>query len=131
VISFRFHVVSITAVFLAIAIGVVVGSTYVDRAIVGNLERRIETVRGNLDDRLDETERLGGQLDDMNEYADASAAFAVSGRLEDDTALVLAVRGVDDEPVQRALDLAAQAGATAPGVLWVEPRWALEDEGAN
>ena len=27
-ISFRFHVVSITAVFLAIAIGVVVGSTY-------------------------------------------------------------------------------------------------------
>ena len=43
-ISFRFHVVSITAVFLAIAIGVVVGSTYVDRAIVDNLQHRIETV---------------------------------------------------------------------------------------
>ena len=39
-ISFRFHVVSITAVFLAIAIGVVVGSTYVDRAIVDTLRNR-------------------------------------------------------------------------------------------
>ena len=33
-ISFRFHVVSITAIFLAIAIGVVVGSTYVDELTV-------------------------------------------------------------------------------------------------
>ena len=50
-ISFRFHVVSITAVFLAIAIGVVVGSTYVDRAIVESLQNRIDSVSSNLDQR--------------------------------------------------------------------------------
>ena len=50
-ISFRFHVVSITAVFLAIAIGVVVGTTYVDGAVVDGLRNRIDTVEKNLDDR--------------------------------------------------------------------------------
>ena len=50
-ISFRFHVVSLTAVFLAIAIGVIVGTTYVDRAVVENLEHRIDTVSENLDER--------------------------------------------------------------------------------
>jgi hypothetical protein len=129
-ISFRFHVVSITAVFLAIALGVVVGSTYVDRAIVGNLERRIDVVRANLDERLDDIERLDGELDRMNDYADASAPFAVSGRLAGEAVLVLALRGVDDEPVRRAIDLATLAGGAAPGILWVEPRWSLEDDGA-
>jgi hypothetical protein len=131
VISFRFHVVSITAVFLAIAIGVVVGSTFVDRAIVDGLRDRIETVEDNLDDRLVQIDRLNDEVDRLNDVADTSAPFAVSGRLADRHVLVLAVRGVDDEPARRFVDLAVQAGATAPGILWVEPRWALEgdDEG--
>ena len=48
-ISFRFHVVSITAIFLAIAVGVVVGSTYVDQLTVDQLRNRIETVEDRAD----------------------------------------------------------------------------------
>jgi len=61
-ISFRFHVVSITAVFLAIAIGVVVGTTYVDGAVVDGLRNRIDSVEGNLDDRRAENDRLESEL---------------------------------------------------------------------
>lgn len=129
-ISFRFHVVSITAVFLAIAIGVVVGSTFVDRAIVDNLQDRIDTVSGNLDERRAEIADLEGELDRLADHADATAPFAVAGRLPEETVLVLGMRGVDEEPLRELAALAAQAGATTPGIVWIEPRWALDDDAA-
>lgn len=129
-ISFRFHVVSITAVFLAIAIGVVVGSTFVDRAIVDSLQDRIDGVSASLDERRAEIAGLEDELDRMEDYTEATAAFAVSGRLADQTLLPLALRGVDDTPVRRLVALAGQAGAATPGILWVEPRWQLDDDAA-
>lgn len=129
-ISFRFHVVSITAVFLAIAIGVVVGSTFVDRAIVDNLQDRIDTVSGNLDERRAEIADLEGELNRLADHADATAPFAVAGRLPEETVLVMGMRGIDEEPLRELAALAAQAGATTPGILWIEPRWALDDAAA-
>lgn len=130
-ISFRFHVVSITAVFLAIAIGVVVGSTFVDRAIVDNLEERIDTVSGNLDERRAEIARLEGELGRLEDYVGGVEGFAVSGQLAEQPLLVVAVRGVDETPVRELTRLARLAGAVAPGVLWVEPRWALDEDEAT
>ncbi len=127
-ISFRFHVVSITAVFLALAVGVVVGSTYVDRAIVDGLQDRIDTVSANLDDRREQAEALDVELGEARAYAAASAPFAVAGRLDDTPVVVLALRGLDGDVVARAVELARQAGARVPGVVWVEPRWILDGD---
>ncbi|MDP1820878.1 MAG: copper transporter [Acidimicrobiales bacterium] len=127
-ISFRFHLVSITAVFLAIAIGVVVGSTYVDRAVVENLERRIDTVSGNLDERKQQNDDLERDLDDVRSYITASADFAVTDRLLDVPVLILAMRGVDGEAAQEIGLLARRAGGIVPGVVWVERKWSLESD---
>lgn len=124
-ISFRFHVVSITAVFLAIAIGVVVGSTYVDRAIVDNLEHRIDTVSENLDARKQANDALEHNLNDLRSYVAASADFAVTDRLTDVPVFLLAVRGVDEEVAAQMGLLARRSGATVPGIVWLEPKWAL------
>ena len=45
VINFRFHLVSLVAVFLALALGVVIGSTVIDRAIVDRLSSQIDSVK--------------------------------------------------------------------------------------
>jgi len=127
-ISFRFHVVSITAVFLAIAIGIVVGSTYVDGAVVDGLRNRIKSVSDNLDERKTENDRLEGELGTARTYIDSSADFAVSGRLVDVPVLLVAVRGVDEGAVERVALLSRRAGGTVPGVVWLEPKWALEGE---
>ncbi|CAN5557985.1 hypothetical protein BH20ACT2_BH20ACT2_25620 [soil metagenome] len=126
-ISFRFHIMSLVAVFLAVALGVVVGSTYVDRAVVTSLENRIDTVSGNLDERLADNDRLSGQLDRLETYAAASAPFAVSGRLVDVPVLVLAERGVDEDQVEELVVLLDNSGAFAPGILWFEAKWALAE----
>ena len=127
-VSFRFHVVSITAVFLAIAIGVVVGTTYVDRAVVENLERRIDTVSANLDERRAQIAALDEQLEELEAYAGASAEFAVTDRLLDVPVLLLALRGVDEGAAEQQATLLRRAGARTPGVVWIEPSWALEEE---
>jgi hypothetical protein len=127
-ISFRFHIVSITAVFLAIAIGVLVGTTYVDRAVVENLENRIDTVSGNLDERRAQIAALEGELDELRRYAAASAEFAVTDRLLDVPVLFLAVRGVGEGPAEELATLLRRAGARTPGVVWLEPGWSLDDE---
>lgn len=127
-ISFRFHLVSITAVFLAIAIGVVMGSTFVDRAIVDGLEDRIDAVSSNLDERRAEIAELQEELQRLEDYVAGSEPFVVDGRLDRAPVAVVALRGVDEGSVRSLVELARQAGATAPGVLWVEPRWALDGD---
>lgn len=127
-ISFRFHVVSITAVFLAIAIGIVIGSTYVDRAIVENLRERVESVSDNLDERRAEIAQLEEDLGEANDYIDASADFAVTERLAGQPVLLVAPRGAGAEAVEQMAALARRAGARVPGVLWLEPAWALAEE---
>ena len=127
-ISFRFHVVSITAVFLAIAIGVVIGSTYVDDAVSGPLRNRINSVEGRVDQARAENADLEQELDATREYAELSAEYAVTNRLVDVPVMIAAVRGIDEEAVARTVVLARRAGATTPGIVWLEPRWALTND---
>ena len=127
-ISFRFHVVSITAVFLAIAIGVVVGTTYVDGAVVDGLRNRIDSVEGNLDDRRAENDRLESELGLASSYIEASAPFAVTDRLIDVPVLLVAARGVDEAVVERTAGLTRLAGGITPGVVWLESPWELESD---
>jgi hypothetical protein len=127
-ISFRFHVVSITAVFLAIAIGVVVGSTYVDSSVVPGLRNRIETVEDRAATARDENSRLEGELGDARDFIALSAEYAVTDRLPDVPIAVFATRGVDEGAAERTVVLARTAGAVVPGIVWLEPRWALEGD---
>jgi hypothetical protein len=127
-ISFRFHVVSITAVFLAIAIGVVVGSTYVDELTVDQLQDRIETVEDRADATRDENGRLEDELASAREYIDLSSEYAVTDRLTEVPVLLTAVRGVEEAAVERTLVLARRAGGVVPGIVWLEARWALASD---
>ena len=127
-ISFRFHVVSITAIFLAIAIGVVVGSTYVDGAVVDGLRNRINTVEDNLDDRRAENDRLEGELGSVHTYVEGSDEFAVTDRLTDVPVLLIATRGIDEGSVEQIALLSRRAGGTMPGVVWLEPRFGLQGD---
>jgi hypothetical protein len=127
-ITFRFHIVSITAVFLAIAIGVVVGTTYLDGAVVDGLRNRIDSVEQNLDDRKAENDRLDAELGAASSYIDASAPYAVTDRLTDVPVLVVATSGVDEDAVESMVALTRIAGGRTPGVVWLETPWELESD---
>ncbi len=125
-IHFRFHVVSIIAVFLALAIGTVMGSAFVGKAVISNLQIRIDTVSNKADEKNAENEKLQGQIDNVDRYVDQSSSYAVARTLTGVRINLVAERGVDGGTVDAQAALVRAAGGTVPGVVWLEPSWKLD-----
>jgi Copper transport outer membrane protein, MctB len=129
-INFRFHIVSLIAVFLALALGIVMGATVVNRAIVDRLNDRIDTVEDNANRRKAESDELRGQVGQLEGYIDSTKDFAVTGRLNGIMLATIATRGVDEDAVRETVELAQRAGARAPGIIWLEEKLTLSDDEA-
>jgi Copper transport outer membrane protein, MctB len=127
-INFRFHVVSLIAIFLALALGVVVGAGVIDRGVVDTLNSRLDRVESKSDRTQAKNRALSGRNDQMQSVIGGMQPFAVSGRLPGNDVGVVAVRGVDGDRVSALVTATQQADATATGTLWLEGKWALGDE---
>lgn len=68
-ISFRYHLVSIIAVFLALALGILVGTTGLNGAILSDLKKQVRTLRG-------ETSTLRESNDALTTVANNDEKFA-------------------------------------------------------
>lgn len=130
-INFRFHIASLIAVFLALALGVVMGSTVIDRAIVEGLRDQIDRVETKANDERARNDLLQEQLDQFNVYTAESATYAVRNALTDQQVGIVAERGVDEDAVKAQAQLLRDAGATIPGILWLESGWNLTDNGKS
>jgi len=128
VINFRFHIASLVAVFLALALGIVIGSTVIDRAIVDNLNDRLDTIQSEARATRRDNRILLDKTADQQDYLDQLKAFAVANQLDGVPVVPIGVRGVDESPVEDTVELARESGAVVPGVLWLEPKLALEDD---
>jgi len=130
VINLRFHIVSITAVFLALAIGIFMGSTLLDRSTVDLLETRQKSLDAKITERVKENNALRQALD----KADASGKAAhdtlqrpfTAGTVTD-SVVVVAGRGLDEDSVQRSIDDVVAAGGTYGGTIWVDSTTLLTD----
>jgi Copper transport outer membrane protein, MctB len=130
-INFRFHIVSLIAVFLALALGIVMGATVVNRAIVDRLNDRIDTVEENANRRKTESDQLRSEVGQLQGYVDSSKDYAVTGRLNGANVVTIAARGVNDEAVKQTVELAQRAGAQNLGILWLEEKFTLADDEAH
>lgn len=131
-INLRYHIVSLTAVFLAIGIGLTLGSTFLDRATVDNFDAQLDSLQTRLEDREDRI----GSLDDQVELQtkrdsalDEEATTLLQGRLESVPVVVISARGVEEADVQVAVQSLVDAGADVQGLWWFTERWRLDDDG--
>lgn len=124
-INFRFHLVSLIAVFLALALGVVVGSTVIDRAIVDGLEAQIDRVERNAEEQRRENNELRQRVERLEVFEEQVAPFVLEDRLPEIPVVLLATRGIDEDAVRGLVAAMRRAGAAAPAVIWLEPSWAL------
>ena len=124
-INFRFHLVSLIAVFLALALGVLMGATVIDQAIVDGLNARIDDVEDEADAQRTRNSELQSEVERLQQFV--GDEYAVAGRLDGVMVAVIAPRGVEGDQARSAVELLQTAGATAPGVLWLEERLQLGD----
>jgi hypothetical protein len=126
-INFRYHLVSILAVFLAIAIGTVMGASFVGRGLIENLQGRIDRVEQTSDDVRADNARLESELAASDQYTEETAGYVVGRALTNVVAPVIATRGTDGDTVDAQVALLREAGARVPGIVWLEESWSLPD----
>jgi hypothetical protein len=131
-VNFRFHIVSLTAVLLALGIGLVLGTTFLDDATVNQLESQLDGLEANLDEaraRNDQQQERLGQFEDEAAQLDEHLCERLcSGELEDDPVLLIATEGVDGAWADSVLRTLGQADADTLGVWWLSDRLVLDDD---
>ncbi len=126
-INFRFHLVSLIAVFLAMGLGILVGSTVVDQVIVDRLDREISNVSHESSQIKSDNNDLKDQVSKLNDFLRRSSAYAVQQRLTASSVAIIAEKGVASSAVNAALSSVRAAGANVPGVLWLDDKWRLDN----
>ena len=119
-IEFRYHVVSIAAVFLALATGIALGT--------GPLSGGVDTRAANAAEQDRQDRALRTQLDQaarrasfFDAYAQATSGQLLQGRLEGRSVALVLLPGADGDIASSVADTIAAAGGTVTGTLEVQP----------
>jgi hypothetical protein len=121
-VSFRFHLMSLTAVFLALAVGIAIGATVVDQATVDALRDQLT----NVEKRVQEADKLTADLNQWKKFGDEAADELVEGRLIQLPVLLVGVQGIDRAPIDRFRQSLEKAGAVLEGTVWFTSKLQLE-----
>ena len=131
-INFRFHLVSLTAVFLALGVGLLLGTTFLDDVLEDQLRNDLEELEHDLDRAGERNSELRRQLDTFQEEAggldEQLGARLFDGQLLGQPVLVVAPRGIDDGLVERVTTALDQADADVMGTWWLTDRLLLDDD---
>ncbi len=125
-VNFRFHLVSLTAVFLALAVGIGLGATVVDQATVDVLQRRLDGVSERVDRTDGENQRLRDDVGRWSKFGEEAGNESVEGRLTDIPVVVVGVRGTDPGPVEALQASLVAAGARYQATLWFTSKLRLD-----
>ncbi len=128
-INLRYHIVSLVAVFLALGMGIVMGSTVIDRVTVDALNARLEAVRNSTNGIRDDNGRLRDQVKQGEDFAETTRDQLLRGHLRGVRVMVVAVAGVDREPIEELRDTLVTAQATVEGTIWFTSKMRLAGDG--
>jgi hypothetical protein len=128
VINIRYHIISLVAVFLALGVGVALGSAFIDTAVVGQLEQNVDTLSAQKNDLQDENARMQAQLDAVERLGDEAGPQLLSGHLDGVPVFTVGVRGIEEDPVALTSGALVDAGAAFGGTLWLTERLTLDDD---
>jgi hypothetical protein len=125
VISFRFHLVSLVAVFLALGVGVLTGTTVINRGVVARLESQTESISGQLDSLREELGQLQSEAEVWGALGEEATEPILAGRLAQQEVILVTQDGTSEESLSGVRGALEASGATVAALLSVGPRMAL------
>jgi hypothetical protein len=118
VIDFRYHLVSLIAVFLAVALGIVIGTTQLNGGVLDNLQTQVSGLQEDKRVLESQTQQLQGQLDDVGGFEEAVGPTLVQGALSGRSVVLVIGNGdVPADVVEGTTALLGTAGATVTGSI--------------
>ena len=121
-IDFRYHLVSLIAVFLAVALGIVIGTTALNAPILEDLEGEVAALAEDKRELETRTQELQAQLDTSDAFEQAVAPSLVAGSLAGRSVVLVATgEDVPEETVEEVTTLVGEAGGTVTGTIRLQP----------
>jgi Copper transport outer membrane protein, MctB len=118
VIDFRYHLVSLIAVFLAVALGIIIGTTALNEPILADIEGQVADLEQDKRSLEDLSQQLQGRLDTAQAFDDAIAPALVDGTLANSSVLlVVANEEIAPETVESVAALVGEADGTVAGQI--------------
>ena len=127
-INLRYHIVSLVAMFLALGLGIVMGSTVIDRVTVDALNDNLEDVRRSVGAIREENRKLADQIKHGQDFAATTRDQLLRGRLRNTPVMIVAVAGIDRGPVDEVRRALVSAQATLEGTIWFTSKMRLSGE---
>ncbi|HEX4063902.1 MAG TPA: copper transporter [Streptosporangiaceae bacterium] len=121
-INFRYHVVSIVAVFLALAIGLVLGATELQGASINLLTKTSNSLHNDLDAARAQNGALSAQVAAQESFVQDDEARLLGGLLTGQRVVVVAAPGAPGAVVNGVTTAVQQAGASVTGQVNLQPK---------
>jgi hypothetical protein len=96
VISFRYHLVSIIGVFLALALGIVVGTTALNGPITTDLRKQVNNLKNDRVALANQVKALQSQVGDAGAFAEQFGTQIVQGTLTKKNVLMIGMPGASN-----------------------------------
>jgi hypothetical protein len=114
--SARYHATSLIAVFLALAIGILIGAEFGGDALTSTRRNLEASLVNNLQDARSKSDELSGELGRSNEFADRVYPVLTRERLQGKRIAIVALGGLPSEDTNAVEDALGPTGAKLVGV---------------
>ena len=127
-IDFRYLVVTIISIFLALTVGIMLGAGFVGDPLARDLENRIKTVQSEVNEQREQIDQLRAQNSSLTQWAQAVKPWAIGGRLDGRDVVLFAVEGADGGVIEGTVTALEEAGASVVTQINLAPKFALESQ---
>jgi Copper transport outer membrane protein, MctB len=127
--SARYHATSLIAVFLALAVGILIGAEFGGDALTQTRKNLENSLVGNLQDARSHVEDLEGELGNANEFDEKVYPVLTRDRLQGKRIALIAFGGLPGEITSGVENALGPTGATLVGVGVVREPVELESLG--
>lgn len=122
-IDFRYHLVSLVSVFMALAIGIVLGAGPLKEAIGDQLSNQVEQLRADTSDLQQAVDNREAQLADRDAFIEAVTGSLTAGQIGGSSVVLVLLPGADGALADSLAQTLTAAGASVTGRVTLLERW--------
>ncbi len=126
-IDFRYHLVSIVSIFLALAVGIVLGAGPLQQQIGSTLTSEVTQLRKDKADLRSQVDAAHAAVTSRDAFIDSALPLVVSGSLTGRTVAVIVLPGVDASLADRSVQTLTAAGARIGARVGITDAWLATD----
>ena len=126
-IDFRYHIVSIVSIFIALGVGIVLGAGPLKGEIGSTLQSEVAGLRQDKTQLNEDLTQAQGQLDQRDAFLSAVSDRVVRGALEGQRVALVVLPGADAAVSESVAEAVDAAGGTVASTTSVAREWVSAD----